>query len=401
MKHLLAIAWNTLKVDFSRRSTYMLVLVLPLLFTLVIGAASSGLGSGGDSRVPIALVDQDGGPLAQAFIDELGKSEEVVYVVVDKATGLQYLQELAVVMVVILPPDFSQDLQGGNAVTIALHYFEMNTLAMAVREAIQPAIARVTRAALAAQLSVDEAESLRPFASEAERQAYFERSLEMAEGEAAVDPIRVQLVMAGEEVAANPTMGFASASPGQLVTWLLFTLMGGAAVLVGERRDGTLRRMLSSPAPRWAILGGKLLGRLALGMLQAGVLILFGQFVLGVNWGSSPPGMILLTLCFGLAATALGLLLSTLARSEQQATTISLLGMFLLAPLGGAWFPLEITPRAFQQAVQVLPTTWAMSGYLDLILRGVSLASILGPCGVLLGFALVLFLCGLWRFRYE
>ena len=401
MKHLLTITRNTLKIDFSQRGTYISVFVLPLIFTLVIGVAGSGLGMGGDSRVPLALVDQDGGPLAQAFTAALDESEEVVYVAVDEATAMQYLQDMAVVMVVILPPNFTTDLQNGHGAAITLHYFEMNTLAIAMREAIQPAVARVTRTALSAQISLEEAEALRPFADEAERQIYFERSLELAQEQAATDPIGVQLVMAEGEVSANPVMGFASASPGQLVTWLLFTLMAGSVALVSERKDGTLRRMMSTPAPRWAILGGKLLGRLALGMLQAAILILFGQFALGVEWGNAPLAMVTLTICFGLAATALGMLISTFARSEQQASTMSLMGMFLLAPLGGAWFPLEITPKAFQNAVQVFPTTWAMRGNLDLILRGKGLADVLLPCATLLGFAALFFIIGLWRFRRD
>jgi len=401
MKHLLAIAWNTLKVDFSRRGTYVSVLVLPLLFTLVIGAASRGLGMGGEARLPIALVDQDGGSLALAFADALDESEEVVIVAVDEESALGYLQDLAVIMVVVLPPGFTEDLHNGDGATITLHYFEMNTLAIAAREAIQPAIARVTRSALAARISLDEAEALRPFADEAEREAYLARGLDLAEEEAVKDPVEVRLVMAEEQVAASPVMGFETASPGQLVTWLLFTLMAGAVVLVGEREDGTLRRMLAAPAPRWTVLGGKLLGRLALGMLQAAVLILFGQFALGVEWGNAPLALALLTVCFGLAATALGMLISTFARTGQQASTMSLLGMFLLAPLGGAWFPLEITPRAFQQAVRVFPTTWAMQGYLDLILRGGGLVEVLLPCAILLGFAALFFVVGLLRFRYE
>jgi ABC-2 type transport system permease protein len=401
MRYLLSIAWNTLKVDFSQRGTYISVLILPLIFTLVIGVAGSGLGKNGGNRIPVALVDHDGGALAQAFAETLNESGELVVISVDEETAMQYLQDLNVVAVAVLPPGFTADLQSGGGVTIQLHYFEMNTLAVAAREAIQPAVARVARSALAAQISVVEAESMRPFASQSERQAYFARSLEIAEEQAAKDPVLVQLVMAEETVSLNPVMGFKSASPGQLVTWLLFTLMAGSVVLVGERRDGTLRRLLATPAPRWSILGGKLLGRFTLGMIQAAVLVLFGQFALGVEWGNSPLGMAMVTVCFGLAATALGLLLSTLARTGQQASTISLLGMFLLAPLGGAWFPLEITPRAFQQAVQALPTTWAMRGYLDVILRAKGPEDVLVPCGILLAFAAVFFFAGLLRFRYD
>jgi len=51
--------------------------------------------------------------------------------------------------------------------------------------------------------------------------------------------------------------------------------------------------------------------------------------------------------------------------------------------------------------VKILPTTWAMQGTLDLVLRGQGLAGILPEAGVLLGFAAVFFGVGIWRFRYE
>jgi ABC-2 type transport system permease protein len=52
-------------------------------------------------------------------------------------------------------------------------------------------------------------------------------------------------------------------------------------------------------------------------------------------------------------------------------------------------------------AVQILPTSWAMQGLLDIVLRGAGLAAVLPSVGVLLGFAAVFFAIGIWRFRYE
>jgi len=54
-----------------------------------------------------------------------------------------------------------------------------------------------------------------------------------------------------------------------------------------------------------------------------------------------------------------------------------------------------------QTAVKVLPTTWAMQGMLDLVLRGGTLVNILPEAGVLLGFAAIFFTIGVWRFKYE
>jgi ABC-2 type transport system permease protein len=62
---------------------------------------------------------------------------------------------------------------------------------------------------------------------------------------------------------------------------------------------------------------------------------------------------------------------------------------------------LELFPPVVQNAVKIFPTTWAMEGLLDIVLRGRGLVDILPEAGVLLGFAAVFFAVGVWRFRYE
>jgi ABC-2 type transport system permease protein len=69
--------------------------------------------------------------------------------------------------------------------------------------------------------------------------------------------------------------------------------------------------------------------------------------------------------------------------------------------MGGCWYPIELFPQAIRSAVRILPTTWAMQGFLDIAVRGQGLSGVLLESGVLLGFALVFFVIGVWRFRYE
>jgi ABC-2 type transport system permease protein len=77
-----------------------------------------------------------------------------------------------------------------------------------------------------------------------------------------------------------------------------------------------------------------------------------------------------------------------------------MLGM-VMALMGGCWYPLELFPASVQHAVKALPTTWAMQGLLDLVLRARPWTAILPEAGVLLGFAAAFFFVGIWRFRYE
>ena len=98
---------------------------------------------------------------------------------------------------------------------------------------------------------------------------------------------------------------------------------------------------------------------------------------------------------------ALGTALGAFVKTEGQATGLSIMLSMVMALLGGCWYPLEMFPSAIQGAVKVLPTTWAMQGLLDLVLRGQGLAAILPEAGVLLGFAVLFFSIGILRFRFE
>lgn len=93
--------------------------------------------------------------------------------------------------------------------------------------------------------------------------------------------------------------------------------------------------------------------------------------------------------------------MGTFVKSAGQANGLSIMAGMVMALMGGCWYPLELFPPAVQAAVHALPTTWAMQGMLDLVLRGRGLVDVLPEAGVLLGFAALFFAIGVWRFRYE
>jgi ABC-2 type transport system permease protein len=94
-------------------------------------------------------------------------------------------------------------------------------------------------------------------------------------------------------------------------------------------------------------------------------------------------------------------MLGTFVKTEGQASGLSIMLGMVMALLGGCWYPIELFPAAMQNIVKVLPTTWAMQGMLDILLRGQGVTGILPVAGVLLGFAAVFFSIGVLRFKYE
>jgi ABC-2 type transport system permease protein len=123
-----------------------------------------------------------------------------------------------------------------------------------------------------------------------------------------------------------------------------------------------------------------------------------GALIFGVQWGQDPLALILVSFTFALATTSLGMLIATFVRTRSQASSV-VVGLAMgLSALGGAWYPMEITPMIYRQIVKIFPSTWAMQAYTDLLVRQAGLVEILPAAGVLLGFAAVFMLFAMLRF---
>ncbi len=400
MRKLLAIAWLDFKMGFADKSEIMFFLVLPLVFTLVLSAAMGGGSSSGDNRYPLPVVDEDASAVSAQLKTHLAESDVVRPVAKTRDEANALLEDGKVSAALVIPAGFGEALMAGRPSALTLSKAPNDTRVLVVEQAVRTAADRVSNGVLAANASVAEAERIRPFADAAAKQAYFQQAMAMAQELLANPPARVDVTHAPEvlRTSANPAE---QSSVGQLVTWVSIPLIGVAALFIDERRQGTLRRLLTMPVSRAIILGGKIGGRLIHGLVQMVLLILFGAHILGVNWGRSPLALVIMMLAFALASVALGVLLGTVARTPSQANWMAISSGMLMAALGGAWWPMEITPPLYQQVVKIFPMTWAVAGFSDVVVRGQGTAGILPEAGVLLAFAAVFFGIGFWRLRYE
>jgi ABC-2 type transport system permease protein len=399
MRQIIAIAWKDTLIRFSSRSELLFFIILPVVFTLVLGGGLSKLGQA-DDRAPVLVVDQDGSPLSAELLRTLGQSSSIRAVVVDQAkAAAEFAQNNASAWLTV-PAGFGASLSAGQPVALDVRSLPNNLNAVAAQRAIELASGQVSQALAVASASVAEAERIAPFAGAAERQAYFDASLAAARAAFAAAPSRVQATRPAS-VTQGRFNGNAQASTGQLITWVFIPLLGISALFAYERSSGTLRRLLTTPVSKVGYLLGTIAGQLTVAVVQMLLLVDFGALVLGINWGSSPAGLAVMLVSFGLASVALGTMLGTFVRSESQANGASMMLGMSMALLGGCWYPLELFPQAARAAANFLPTAWAMQGLNNLVLHGQGLAGVLPQAGVLLGFATVFFAVGVWRFRYE
>jgi ABC-2 type transport system permease protein len=123
--------------------------------------------------------------------------------------------------------------------------------------------------------------------------------------------------------------------------------------------------------------------------------------LLSVNFGRDPLALLLTMVAFALCSAALTFAISTLLRREMQGwAMVNLLGL-TLAPLGGAWWPLDVVPDFMRTVGHLSPVAWAMDSFQLLIFENATLADIAGNLAILLAAAVVLFAVAIWRFKYE
>ena len=213
-------------------------------------------------------------------------------------------------------------------------------------------------------------------------------------------PVLVVVQPAGNAppTAAHPT-GFSQSSPGMLVTFGLASIMAGAITLLLERQSGTLRRLITAPLTRSAVMGGKLAGVMTAGVIQAAILIVAGAVLFRVNWGQAPLALAVMVLAFAFSVSGLGMAIAGLARTYAQANALSQILTYSTAALGGAWWPIDIVPAWMQKIAQLTPAYWAMQGFQDIIVRGQGLRAVLPSATVLMVMGVVFLAVGLTRFR--
>jgi ABC-2 type transport system permease protein len=391
----LAIAALYLKMTFRSRGILATQLLMPLVFTFVIGQATGSFGGSGPRSWAVAVVNLDEGPLGAALVERLQA---------EPTLALQTAVTDDSVASLTIPADFSARLLEGQSVGVTLELLSDNAIeGQLVEQMVLAAAAQVRGSLVAGRAAENVYAQLGFFEAGLDREAFAAEALAQAQAVWQAPPLRLQAEQESElETAAGQIpQGVSQSSPGMVVMFAMFLMLGGSAVLIQERQQGTLRRLLVTPIDKSTLMAGKMLGIYATGIVQMTLLILFGALALGVAWGQAPLALALVVLAYGLAITSLGIMIAALARTYDQAGALGTLITLSFASLGGAWWPLDIVPPALQSVGRLTPVSWAMDGFHDVITRGLGVTAVLPEVGMLLLFAAVFLAVGLSRFRYE
>ncbi|MBW3543210.1 MAG: ABC transporter permease, partial [Planctomycetes bacterium] len=188
--------------------------------------------------------------------------------------------------------------------------------------------------------------------------------------------------------------------PGFTVMFVFFLVNIMARSFIQEREIGTLRRLRMAPVRPSTLLAGKTIPFFIVSVLQTVVLFVFGKLIFDMWWGSRPALLVPVMLATSLAATALGLLIATLVRTDSQVSAYANFVVITLAGISGCFMPRDWLPEAMQTVSLATPHAWALKAYDQLLQKeSPDLTMVLAGCGMLLVFAAAFFALGAWRFR--
>ena len=184
-----------------------------------------------------------------------------------------------------------------------------------------------------------------------------------------------------------------------LILMLICAMMTSISI-VREKETGTMEVLLVSPVrPLWMIIA-KMVPYFVLSCVNLVTILLLSVYVLHVPVAGSLFSLALLSWIFIVVSLLLGLLVSTIARTQVEAMLFS--GMVLMMPtvlLSGMIFPIENMPLPLQLISNVIPARWYIVGIKKIMIEGLSISYAQGEMGILMLMAVVLLLISLKKFN--
>lgn len=357
----LRIALKDIRQRLRDRSFYIWGIAAPFglaaIFSLLFGGMASGA-----TDFTYAVADEDGGASARAFVEQVLEplDQQGVFTlrVVGSAAEARSLAEDAEVNAAfIIPPGFSAAAA------------ENGTSAIEVVANVDSPIAGQVGRSVAGQF-VGEINAVA-----VSLHTYFGvigRVPEPGEAEALIpaalavpSPLTLREVPAASKELTSKTYYAASMA----ILFIFLTVQFGVLGLLEERQNGTMGRLLAAPISRGSIVAGKALTSFLLGLVSMTVLVVGSTLLLGAEWGNSL-GVAVLILAGVIAAMGVMFVVAALSRTAEQAGNLQAIIAFVLAMLGGCFFPVARAGGLLETMSLFTPHAWFLQGLGDLAAGG-------------------------------
>jgi ABC-2 type transport system permease protein len=330
------------------------------------------------NHVPVAVLDGDRSPQSRAYLQRFANDEffDLRHWARNHEEAREWVRSDQARAAIIVPPGFAEATLRGERVSVQV-----------IVDGTEPDTAHQVLGnaeALSANFSVELLES---------RLA----RMGLASGYASLP-----LEFRGRALYNPDLKGINSIMPGLMAIVLAMPALSAALSLAREKEQGSLEALMATPIRRYQLLAGKVLPYLLVGLVDILLFTLIGMIVFGVPFRGRLADLVLLSSIFLLANLGIGLLVSSLVRT-QMATLIVAGVIFLMPPINesGIFYPLYAMPADARMQALIWPATHYVIIARGIFLKGVGVQTLTGQGLALLASGLVLNGLAVWRLKKK
>lgn len=385
--------------------------VMPLvLITAVTLIQDSTFKTVSNAKIPILLVDNDNGKVSKTVYDNLQQS--TIFTVVTKIDNEPITESVAKEAVfkgkyqlaIIIPEKLSLDLQAKidqNVEKITSNLGITDTLAKAEKIAIVNQKEVKLYFDPAVQMSFKNAvmSSVDKMISQIETTSIYAAFQEQL-GDGSVSFEQKSFISFKEIIPkVNDEDIIPNSVQHNVPAWTLFAIFFIVIPLsiniVKEKTQGTFVRLRTNPVSNSIVLAGKTVAYLIICMIQFYMMIAVAIFLFphlglpSLNVAGHLLLMSVVALFSGFAAIGFGILLGTIAKTQEQSAPFGATSVIILAAIGGVWVPVFAMSKAMQIIAESSPMNWGLNAFYDVLLRNGSLFDILPEISLLFLFFII------------
>lgn len=357
-----------------------------------------------DAKIPILLVDNDKGKVSKTVYENLSKSDIFSVVTkIDDETLTEIQARKAVFsgkyqLAIVIPKNLSLDLQNkidqnvekivsslGMTDTLAKKenskIFDQKEVKLYFDPAVQMTFKNAVMSSIDKMISQIETHSIYTAFQDqlGENSASFEQKSFITFKE-------IVPKVNDREIIPNSVQHNV---PAWTLFAIFFIVIPLSINIVKEKTQGTFVRLRTNPVSSLIVLGGKTVTYLIICMMQFYMMVAVAVFLfphLGLP-SLHIEGKLILTsivaLFSGFAAIGFGILLGTIAKTQEQSAPFGATATIILAAVGGVWVPVFAMPRVMQIIAQSSPMNWGLNAFYDVLLRNATFSAILPEIALL------------------
>ena len=363
MSALLALTRANIRSYTRDRAALFWTLAFPLIFIFMFGFIFQ---SGGESRLNLGWVDEDGSPAATKLHDGFASQEGTKLTTAAKDAALEQMRQGDVDAVILVPAGYGEAVAAGASGTggptpiVVYTDPSRSNLVASVYQSVQAVLGVVNLGG------------------------------------------RPPLVVPQPETLQTENLNFISYFvPSMLGLSVMQVGIFAAIPLVADREKLILKRLAATPLRRWQLVGSNVLMRLLIAVAQAVIIIGVGVAVFGVQI----VGSLLLAGAFialgAMTFLALGYVLASFARTEDAANGMTSVVQFPMMFLSGTFFPLEQMPDFLRTIARIIPLTYLSDALRQVMVGGAAFAPLWMCAVVLVAWLVVCFGIASRTFRWQ